>query len=56
MEDARQVNEEISPLPMADAFGLVCLTFRFFFSIKLMCIQIALMMGIYDVYNGNIIE
>jgi hypothetical protein len=24
MEDERQVNEEISPLPTAGAFGLVC--------------------------------
>jgi len=51
MEDAGQVNEEISPVPMVDAFGLACLTFRFFFSIKLMFIQIALMAGICDVYN-----
>jgi hypothetical protein len=51
MEDARQVNEEISPVPMADAFRRICLTFTFFFSIKLMFIQIALMMDIYDVYN-----
>jgi hypothetical protein len=51
MEDARQVNEEILPISVADAFGLVCLTFRFFFSIKFMFIQIALMTDIYDVYN-----
>jgi hypothetical protein len=51
MEDARQVNEEILPVPMADAFGLICLTFKFFFNIKFMFIQIALMMDIYDVYN-----
>jgi hypothetical protein len=51
MEDARQVIEDISPVPMADAFEHVCLTFKFFFSIKLMFIQIALMMDIYDVYN-----
>jgi hypothetical protein len=51
MEDAGQVNEEISHVPMADAFRLVCLTFKFFFSIKLMFIQIALMMDIYVVYN-----
>jgi len=52
MVDARQVNEEKFHLyQLADAFRLVCLTFRFFFSMKLMFIHIALMMGIYDVYD-----